>query len=82
MRMSRATSLHFPWRVELNGYQVLADPCNGEDDLSVGFCIEDTDAVLAAVRSVGKKGDEGGMCVTCINESEDAPTHGYCVTVM
>jgi len=67
-----------------NGYQVLADPCDGEGDHTIGFRLDDTETVLDAIRAVGKKGVEGSSpptCDSCTNEDADAPTHGYRATV-
>ena len=60
-----------------SGFQVLGDKNPDTDRHCLGFRLNDTDAVLAAGRAVGKSGN----CGTCTGEMDMDPEYGYRATV-
>ena len=60
-----------------SGFQVLGDKNPDTDRHCLGFRLDDTDAVLAAGRAVGKSGN----CGTCTGGMNMDPEYGYRATV-
>mmetsp|Transcript_13046 Transcript_13046/g.24918 ORF Transcript_13046/g.24918 Transcript_13046/m.24918 type:complete len:278 (+) Transcript_13046:232-1065(+) len=65
------------WYDEL-GFQILGDKIPDTDRHCLGFHLDDTDAVLAAGRALGKR---GGDCSTCTGEMGTGVQFGYRATV-